>query len=80
MDIYLTIYRGETAEDEVEINVYGVYHEDWDDLEVVTVTDTYTEQPIELTPDELKLVHGDELNEFLESQERYDLVERRGEP
>ena len=32
MDIYLTIYRGETAEDEVEINVYGVYREEWDDL------------------------------------------------
>tara|TARA_R100000329_G_scaffold132330_1_gene111871 strand:- start:484 stop:825 length:342 start_codon:yes stop_codon:yes gene_type:complete len=74
MDVYLTIYRGETAEDEIEINIEGFYQEDWDSLEILKCYDTFDDSDVELTPEELKRVEGPELDEFFESNGRGDLV------
>ena len=74
MDVYLTIYRGETAEDEIEINIEGFYQEDWDSLEILKCYDPFDDSDVELTPEELKRVEGPELDEFFESNGRGDLV------
>ena len=52
MNFYTTVYRGHTIEDEIEIEVHCVYHKEDDDIEIVSSINTFTEQPIELTPDE----------------------------
>jgi len=77
MDMYITIYRGETIEDEIEINVHGIYREEDDELEILEVVNSFNDEPITLTPDEIKIVEGKELNKMLEMRGRYDLVEMR---
>lgn len=81
MDVYLTIYRLFTNDkgfdDEMEINIEGFYQEDWDSLEILKCYDTFDDSEVELTPEELKRVEGPELDEFLESNGRGDLVDWR---
>jgi len=81
MDVYLTIYRLFTNDkgfdDEMEINIEGFYQEDWDSLEILKCYDTFDDSEVELTPEELKRVEGLELDEFLESKGRGDLVDWR---
>ena len=77
MDMYITIYRGETIEDEIEINVHGIYREEDDELEILEVVNSFNDEPITLTPEEIKTVEGKEVNKLLEMRGRYDLVEMR---
>ena len=65
MNVYMTIYRGETAEDEIEINIKGHYDKDDDSLEVLEVTATFDKQPVKLTPEERRKVGTVEFPEWL---------------
>ena len=77
MDMYITIYRGDSIEDEIEINVHGIYREEDDELEILEVVNSFNDEPITLTPEEIKTVEGKEVNKLLEMRGRYDLVEMR---
>ena len=77
MDVYITIYRNRLTDDWVEINIEGFYQEDWDSLEILKCYDTSDDSEVELTPEELKRVEGPELDDFLESKGRGDLVDWR---
>ena len=66
MDVYLTIYRGETAEDEIEINIEGHYDRDNDSLEILKVVDSFDNTPVELTLEERKKVATEEFDWWLE--------------
>ena len=77
MDVYITIYRNRLTDDWVEINIEGFYQEDWDSLEILKCYDTFDDSDVELTPEELKRVEGPELDDFLESKGRGDLVDWR---
>jgi hypothetical protein len=68
MKVYLTIYRGDTAEDEIEINIKGFYDKDCAYLEILEVVNTFDNKPIELTPEERKWVATEEFNEWLYSE------------
>ena len=65
MDVYLTIYRGLTAAEEIEINIKGFYDKDCAYLEFLEVVNSFDNKPIELTPDERELVVTEEFNEWL---------------
>ena len=52
MDVYMTIYRGETAADEIEINIKGFFDEESASLEILEVVNTFDDKPIELTDGE----------------------------
>ena len=80
MDVYITIYRGDTALDEIEIEIHGCYHEDHDELEILKVVNTFNDEPIELTAEELYQVHTTEMDEVLEmsfNARLIDLAEER---
>ena len=66
MDVYLTIYRGETAEDEIEINIEGHYDRDNDSLEILKVFNSFDDKPVELTLEERKKVATEEFDWWLE--------------
>jgi len=66
MDVYMTIYRGETAEDEIEINIEGHYDRDNDSLEILKVIDSFDNTPVELTLEERKKVATEEFDWWLE--------------
>ena len=66
MDVYMTIYRGETAEDEIEINIEGHYDRDNDSLEILKVVDSFDNTPVELTREERKKVATEEFDWWLE--------------
>jgi len=66
MDVYLTIYRVETAEDEIEINIEGHYDRDNDSLEILKVIDSFDNTPVELTLEERKKVATEEFDWWLE--------------
>ena len=66
MDVYLTIYRGETAEDEIEINIEGHYDRDNDSLEILKVVNSCDNTPVELTREERKKVATEEFDWWLE--------------
>lgn len=66
MDVYLTIYRVETAEDEIEINIEGHYDRDNDSLEILKVVDSFDDTPVELTLEERKKVATEEFDWWLE--------------
>ena len=66
MNVYLTIYRGETAEDEIEINIEGHYDRDNDSLEILKVVDSFDNTPVELTLEERKKVATEEFDWWLE--------------
>ena len=66
MNVYLTIYRGETAEDEIEINIEGHYDRDNDSLEILKVIDSFDNTPVELTLEERKKVATEEFDWWLE--------------
>ena len=66
MDVYLTIYRGETAEDEIEINIEGHYDRDNDSLEILKVVNSFDNTPVELTLEERKKVATEEFDWWLE--------------
>ena len=51
--------------------------EEDDELEILEVVNSFNDEPITLTPDEIKIVEGKELNKMLEMRGRYDLVEMR---
>ena len=72
MDGYMTIYRGESAEDEIEINIKGHYDKDNDSLEVLEVTDTFDKKPVKLTPEERRKVGTVEFPEWLEYKGLFD--------
>ena len=64
--MYLTIYRGETAEDEIEINIEGHYDRDNDSLEILKVFNSFDDKPVELTLEERKKVATEEFDWWLE--------------
>ena len=66
MNVYLTIYRGETAEDEIEIDIEGHYDRDNDSLEILKVVDSFDNTPVELTCEERKKVATEEFDWWLE--------------
>ena len=66
MNVYLTIYRGETAEDEIEIDIEGHYDRDNDSLEILKVVDSYDNTTVELTLEERKMVATEEFEWWLE--------------
>ena len=66
MDVYMTIYRGETAEDEIEIDIEGHYDRDNDSLEILKVVDSFDNTPVELTREERKKVATEEFDWWLE--------------
>ena len=66
MNVYLTIYRGETAEDEIEINIEGHYDRDNNSLEILKVVDSFDNTPVELTREERKKVATEEFDWWLE--------------
>ena len=66
MNVYLTIYRGETAEDEIEINIEGHYDRDNDSLEILKVFNSFDDKPVELTLEERKKVATEEFDWWLE--------------
>ena len=66
MDVYMTIYRGETAQDEIEINIEGHYDRDNDSLEILKVVDSFDNTPVELTLEERKKVATEEFDWWLE--------------
>ena len=66
MDVYMTIYRGETAEDEIEINIEGHYDRDNASLEILKVVDSFDNTPVELTLEERKKVATEEFDWWLE--------------
>ena len=66
MDVYMTIYRGETAEDEIEINIEGHYDRDNDSLEILKVFNSFDDTPVELTCEERKKVATEEFDWWLE--------------
>ena len=66
MNVYMTIYRGETAEDEIEINIEGHYDRDNDSLEILKVVDSFDNTPVELTLEERKKVATEEFDWWLE--------------
>jgi hypothetical protein len=72
MDVYLTIYRGDTAETEIEINIEGHYSKDDNSLEILKVVNSDDDDAIELTPEERKMVATEEFDEWLESQSFFD--------
>ena len=45
MDVYMTIYRGETAADEIEINIKGFFEEENASLEILEVVNTFDDKP-----------------------------------
>ena len=66
MNVYMTIYRGETAEDEIEIDIEGHYDRDNDSLEILKVVDSFDNTPVELTLEERKKVATEEFDWWLE--------------
>ena len=66
MNVYLTIYRGETAEDEIEIDIEWHYDRDNDSLEILKVVDSFDNTPVELTLEERKKVATEEFDWWLE--------------
>ena len=66
MNVYMTIYRGETAEDEIEIDIEGHYDRDNDSLEILKVVDSFDNTPVELTCEERKKVATEEFDWWLE--------------
>ena len=66
MNVYMTIYRGETAEDEIEIDIEGHYDRDNDSLEILKVGDSFDNTPVELTLEERKKVATEEFDWWLE--------------
>ena len=66
MNVYMTIYRGETAEDEIEIDIEGHYDRDNDSLEILKVVDSFDNTPVELTREERKKVATEEFDWWLE--------------
>ena len=72
MDVFMTIYRGETAADEIEIEIKSHYNKDEDELEVLEVTDTFDGTPVRLTPEERRHVGTVEFPEWLESKGLFD--------
>ena len=66
MNVYMTIYRGETAEDEIEIDIEGHYDRDNDSLEILKVVDSFDNTPVELTLEERKQVAPEEFDWWLE--------------
>ena len=72
MNVYMTIYRGQTAEDEIEINIEGHYSKDENSLEILKVVNSDNDDAIELTPEERKMVATEEFDEWLESQAFFD--------
>ena len=68
MDVYMTIYRGETAKDEIEINIKGHYDDHDNSLEVLEVTNTFDNTPVNLTPEERRKVATEEFDQWLESE------------
>lgn len=65
MEVYMTIYRGETAEDEIEINIEGFYDKYNDSLEILKVTDSFDDTPVGLTFEERRKVVALEFPEWL---------------
>ena len=72
MNVYMTIYRGQTAEDEIEINIEGHYIKDENSLEILKVVNSDNDDAIEPTPEERKMVATEEFDEWLESQAFFD--------
>ena len=66
MNVYMTIYRGETAEDEIEIDIEWHYDRDNDSLEILKVVDSFDNTPVELTCEERKKVATEEFDWWLE--------------
>ena len=66
MNVYMTIYRGETAEDEIETDIEGHYDRDNDSLEILKVVDSFDNTPVELTLEERKKVATEEFDWWLE--------------
>lgn len=81
MDVYMTIYRGETAEDEIEINITAHYDKDENELEVLEVTNTFDNTPVKLTDKERYKVVTVEFDEWLEDRAFFDgsLYDRVGQ-
>ena len=74
MDVYMTIYRGETAADEIEINIKGFFEEENASLEILEVVNTFDDKPIELTDEEREYVATTEFDEWLHSEGLSDLM------
>ncbi len=74
MDVYMTIYRGETADDEMEINIEGHYDRDNDSLEILKVFNSFDNTPVKLTPKERRKVGTVEFPEWLEYKGLFDLT------
>lgn len=72
MDVYMTIYRGETAEDETEINIEGYFDMNDGSLEIHTVVDSFNDKPIKLTSEERHQVGTAEFDSWLESKVFFD--------
>ena len=66
MNVYMTIYRGETAEDEIEIDIEGHYDRDNASLEILKVVASFDNTPVELTCEERKKVATEEFDWWLE--------------
>ena len=65
MDVYITIYRGDTAEDEIEINIEGHYDRDNNSLEILKVVDSFDDTPVELTDAERDKVANEMFDDWL---------------